>query len=96
MKLTKSEELLEEEIFNGEWISRKDKIKEFQAAAKEHNRKNKIITIRLSKTDYELIRERAENEAIPYQTMIGSLIHKFVKNQFIEKQQAKMVLSELN
>jgi len=43
MKLTKSEELLEEEIFSGEWISRKDKIKEFQSAAKEHNRKNKII-----------------------------------------------------
>jgi predicted DNA binding CopG/RHH family protein len=46
-------------------------------AAKETLRKNKNINIRISENDLEAIKLMAAKEGMPYQTLIGSLIHKY-------------------
>ena len=47
--------------------------------------KNKRINIRISQNDLESIQIKALEEGIPYQTLIASLIHKYVKGKIVEK-----------
>jgi predicted DNA binding CopG/RHH family protein len=46
-------------------------------AAKEHLSKSKNITIRLSLGDVTIIKNRAQETGIPYQTIISSLVHQY-------------------
>ena len=46
-------------------------------AAKKTLKKNKNINIRISENDLESIKLRAAREGMPYQTLIGSIIHKY-------------------
>ena len=46
-------------------------------AAKETMKKNKNINIRISENDLQSIKLLAAKEGMPYQTLIGSLIHKY-------------------
>lgn len=48
-------------------------------------RKNRSISLRINNFDLELIKERANENGIPYQTLINNIIHKYVTNQFYEK-----------
>lgn len=46
-------------------------------AAKEYLSKSKNVTIRLSLGDVTLIKNRAQDVGIPYQTLISSLVHQY-------------------
>jgi predicted DNA binding CopG/RHH family protein len=46
-------------------------------AAKQTLKKNKNINIRISENDLEAIKMLAAREGMPYQTLIGSIIHKY-------------------
>lgn len=46
-------------------------------AAKETLKKNRNINIRISENDLEAIKLKAAREGMPYQTLIGSLLHKY-------------------
>lgn len=48
--------------------------------------KNKRVNIRLSTQDLTEIQTRAAEEGVPYQTLISSVLHKFVTGRFSEKQ----------
>jgi predicted DNA binding CopG/RHH family protein len=39
--------------------------------------KNRKINIRISENDLSAIQRRAAREGIPYQTLIGSVLHKY-------------------
>jgi len=41
-------------------------------------KKNKKINIRISDNDLSALQRRAAREGIPYQTLIGSVLHKYV------------------
>lgn len=47
--------------------------------------KDKRVNIRLSTPDLSEIQARAAEEGIPYQTLIASVLHKFVAGRFAEK-----------
>ena len=47
--------------------------------------KNKRVNIRLSTQDLTEIQTRAAEEGVPYQTLISSVLHKFVTGRFSEK-----------
>lgn len=47
--------------------------------------KNKRVNIRLSTPDLSEIQSRAAEEGIPYQTLIASVLHKFVAGRLTEK-----------
>jgi len=46
-------------------------------AAKEYLSKSKNITIRLSLGDVTVIKNKAQEAGIPYQTIISSLVHQY-------------------
>ena len=97
VKLTKAEKLLEQKIFDENWPEEtKSNLNKYVRAAQTHAKKNKRINIRLTNTDFQLIKAKALNEGLPYQSLIASLIHKYVKNQLLEKKQVKQVLEEIS
>ena len=55
-----------------------EKIKEFQMIAKNQLKKDANINIRLSSGDLRVIKEKAGDSGMPYQTLISTLIHHFV------------------
>ena len=58
--------------------------KAHQAYAAETFKKDKRITIRLSSHDLELLRKKAIIEGLPYQTLVSSILHKYVTGQLAE------------
>lgn len=51
------------------------------------SRKNKNVNIRVSEQDLTQIRMKADREGIPYQTLISSVLHKYVNDQLVDEQQ---------
>jgi len=58
-----------------------EEIKYAREAADNYLRKNMKINIRLSEHDVEGLKRIAVREGIPYQTLIASILHKFVNRQ---------------
>ncbi len=54
-------------------------------SARQTLKKNKRINLRLSEKDYHQIQIRAVEEGIPYQTLISSIVHKFLNGTLISK-----------
>ncbi len=48
-------------------------------------KKNSAISLRIARYDLEKIKEKAGKEGIPYQTLINSILHKYITNQLLEK-----------
>lgn len=65
-------------------ISKKDSAK-YQKIARNTIRKDKRVNIRISSMDLEKIQTRAVREGIPYQTLMTSVLHKFVSGQLTDK-----------
>ena len=71
----------------GEWQSVpnfKDEIARYAASAAATLAKDKRINIRLSSRDLEDVQTRAAEEGMPYQTLIASVLHKYVSGRLIE------------
>ena len=47
-------------------------------AARRYLRKDARINIRLSTADLDMLKRRAAEEGLPYQTLVSSVLHKFV------------------
>lgn len=70
-----------ESIENGEWKSIQDletMKKRLVVAASETALKDYRINVRISKRDVEALKTRALEEGIPYQTLVTSILHKYV------------------
>lgn len=52
--------------------------KKAMAAARSTLRKDKRINLRLTQKDYHQIQIKAIEEGIPYQTLISSIVHKYL------------------
>ncbi len=52
--------------------------KYLQSIAEETFKKDKRINIRISNRDLALLQRRALEEGIPYQTLVSSVLHKYV------------------
>lgn len=71
-----------------EWQSVKDpgvQRKTAIQAARNTLRKDRRINLRLSEKDYHEIQIRALQEGIPYQTLISSIIHKYLNGSLLSK-----------
>jgi predicted DNA binding CopG/RHH family protein len=51
----------------------------------ERSKKTKNINIRINEFDLQNLRKKSEEEGIPYQTLITSVLHKYVTNQLVEE-----------
>lgn len=60
-------------------------LESFKAAAKATGIKDQRVNIRLSSGDLADIQVRALEEGIPYQTLIASILHKYVTGRLAER-----------
>lgn len=60
----------------------KKRKREVEAAAEATFKKDKRINIRISGRDLGAIQRRALEEGIPYQTLVSSVLHKYVSGGF--------------
>jgi predicted DNA binding CopG/RHH family protein len=90
-KLTPEEKELLESYENEEWESVLDDktLLNYKAAANATFKKDKRVNIRISGKDLELLQERALIEGIPYQTLMSSILHKYVYGNLSDKSQNK-------
>jgi predicted DNA binding CopG/RHH family protein len=88
MKVSKEEKELLDSVEKEEWVSIPDfrkEVKRYQDYARATFRKDKRVNIRISEKDLTKIQKRALQEGLPYQTLISSILHKFVTGQLEEK-----------
>ena len=86
--MNKEEKLMLESIEKGNWKSvrgAKGKINKYQEYAKATFRKDKRVNIRISEKDLVGIQKKAVEEGLPYQTLISSVLHKFISERLTEK-----------
>jgi len=83
--LAEDEQIIEEEMEKLRPISeeKKEKIEKIIEKAK----KNRAISLRISNYDLEKLKDRAKKEGVPYQTLINMILHKYVTNCLIEKEE---------
>jgi predicted DNA binding CopG/RHH family protein len=89
MKLDKYEKNLEDSISKGEWksvLNLSAEKKRLTLVAKSTIKKNKTMNIRVNEADLNSLKARALEEGIPYQTLVTSILHKYVSGKLIERQ----------
>ncbi len=88
MKLTKDEADLLKSVENDNWESIPDFPRQsarYREAARATLRKSKRVNIRITERDLVRLQKAAMHEGLPYQTMISSILHKFINGRLVEK-----------
>ena len=60
-------------------------IKAARQAARNTFNKTKRVNLRVTERDFNLAHSRAREEGIPYQTLLSSVIHKYLSGRLTEK-----------
>jgi len=80
-KLDSQEQEILNAIESGEWkpvaLSKKE-LENYMQAACNTLKKDRHVHIRMSQSDLEGIKRKAVREGIPYQTLVSSILHKYV------------------
>lgn len=66
-------------------VATKAELARLKAAARASAIKNRRVNIRLSSGDLNDIQVRALEEGVPYQTLIASVLHKYVTGRLTER-----------
>lgn len=85
-KLDLEEEQILKAIESGAWERvrpTKAELQHYAQIAKNTLRKDRRMNIRISKADLNRIKMRAAEEGIPYQTLVASIIHKYVSGNLM-------------
>jgi predicted DNA binding CopG/RHH family protein len=85
--MTEEKELLNS-IENDEWKTvrnKKELMEKLQFAAKNTMLKDQRMNIRIAKKDLEGLKTKALEEGIPYQTLVSSVLHKYVIGKLIDQ-----------
>jgi len=85
---TPDERRLVESYTRGEWRSVKGvrrRTARYAAAARRTLRKNARMNIRISQVDLAGLQAKAIQEGLPYQTLVASVLHKYVSGQLATK-----------
>ena len=90
-KLVKQEEQISKDISEGKYesLSKNEQKRYAQMAKQEIQRRKAVrkearINIRLIQEDLSSLKQKAEEEGIPYQTLVASIIHKYLKGSLID------------
>jgi len=88
MKLTQEEKSLLDSVEKGKWKRIPDFPREavrYQAAARATLKKDKRVNIRMAERDLIRFQKTAVHEGLPYQTLISSVLHKYINGRLVEK-----------
>ena len=84
----KEEKELIDSIENDEWQSisnLQEEIKKSKEYVNATLKKDQRMNIRITKKDIDALKVKAVKEGIPYQTLVSSIIHKYLSGKLIEK-----------
>ena len=88
MKLTQEEKSLLDSVEKGEWKRIPDFRREaarYSEAARATLRKDKRVNIRMAERDLVRFQKTAVHEGLPYQTLLASILHKYINGRLVEK-----------
>lgn len=88
LKLTDEEKELELSFERNEWKSvsnKKSYLNKFKIAAKNTLAKDKRMNIRIVGKDIQLLKTKALEIGIPYQTLVSSILHQYVTGKLKEQ-----------
>ena len=88
IKLDKEEKDILDSYERGEWKSVKnleEEIEKHRGYARQTLKKDKRVNIRISSMVLEELQTRAVEDGMPYQTLISSILHRFVTGRLIER-----------
>jgi len=66
-------------------LNQSREVQKHRSAADATFKKDARINIRLSSRDLRSLQAKALREGIPYQTLVSSVLHKYIDGQLIEK-----------
>lgn len=75
-------------------IVSREELQRFRDAARATSIKDRRVNIRLSSLDLSDIQVKALQEGVPYQTLIASVLHKYVTGQLAERSRRSAGKSE--
>lgn len=84
------ERILVESIEKGEWVPVDDlqtAINEAKSMARSTRTKDTRINIRLASSDLKILKTKALEEGVPYQTLVSSVLHKYAKEKLVETEE---------
>ncbi len=85
--MDKEEKNLLKSLEGGKWQSVKNPkafINRLRAAAKNTMLKDQRMNIRIAKRDMDKLKARALEEGMPYQTLVSSVLHKYISGKLKE------------
>ncbi len=59
----------------------------YQEGARATFKKDRRVNIRISSKDLDEIQKRALEEGIPYQTLMASVLHKYIAGRLVERRE---------
>ncbi len=62
-----------------------EEVQTYREYARATFKKDRRVNIRISSKDLEALQKRAMEEGLPYQTLIASVLHKFVNGRLVER-----------
>ena len=62
-----------------------DEIAAAREAARNTFNKSRRVNLRVTERDFNLAHSRAREEGVPYQTLLSSVIHKYLSGRLTEK-----------
>lgn len=77
-------------------VATKAELLKFKGAARATAVKDRRVNIRLSSIDLSDIQVKALEEGMPYQTLIASVLHKYVSGHFVEKAPVSVHLKQIS
>jgi len=87
-QLDQEEKDLLDSYERGEWKSvenLEDEIEKHRGYARQTLKKDKRVNIRISSMVLDELQTRAFEDGMPYQTLISSILHRFVTGRLVEK-----------
>lgn len=88
IKLNDEEKEIELSLEKNEWKSipnKKSYLNKFKKAAKNTLAKDKRMNIRIAGKDIQLLKTKALEIGIPYQTLVSSILHQYVTGKLKEQ-----------
>ncbi|TVQ97676.1 MAG: antitoxin [Spirochaetaceae bacterium] len=77
-------------VENGEWqsVHNVESLKQqLKQAADRTGQKDYRINVRISKRDVDALKALALEEGLPYQTLITSILHKYVSGRMVDRRE---------
>ena len=87
--LTEDEKEIENGFEAGDWVASgskyKDMIESTARSTLQERRKGARVNIRMTDHQLEMIKLEADREGIPYQTLMSSVLHKYLSGQLVDR-----------